>query len=423
MKVRYIYSACVVVTTPDLTICSDPWFSPGIYDGSWFQYPPLPGDPVEVIGPVDYVYLSHIHPDHYDPPFLRRYLAHYPDATLLIGRTEPPYLANKLRIDGFRAESISSKVVGKTHLHVFANKAYEAENIDTAMVVSHGDQSVVNMNDNPVDTSQIDAIVGCCPGGRATVALLPYSGAGPYPQTYEFEDGLALEAAADKKKEQFIGAYSEYLTRLRPRKSLPFAGKYWLGGPLAALNPLRGVPDAVEVLRRFPEQTIVLADGGRAELELDSMTASAIRDEPYSEQRICEHLAGIDFRGYAYEREIQPVDERLLPIVPLLSAAVQKARQFSQVDGAYWFCFKLPDREQFLVVNVARGSEEPVRVEADVSRLEPRCEVFIDHRYMFGLLTRLYHWNNAAIGSQYRCRRVPNTFKREVFNVLNHLHV
>ena len=48
VKLRYIYSASVVVETPDLTILSDPWFTPAEY-GSWYHYPPLPKDPIEII--------------------------------------------------------------------------------------------------------------------------------------------------------------------------------------------------------------------------------------------------------------------------------------------------------------------------------------------------------------------------------------
>ena len=61
---------------------------------------------------------------------------------------------------------------------------------------------------------------------------------------------------------------------------------------------------------------------------------------------------------------------------------------------------------------------------SEVVELEPRCEIFIDPRYLFGLLTRLYHWNNAEVGSQYRARRVPealeagNAYRRDAFSFL-----
>ena len=52
-------------------VLCDPWLSEGIYYGSWFHYPPLDTD-VEAFGDVDYVYVSHIHPDHMDVATLRQ---------------------------------------------------------------------------------------------------------------------------------------------------------------------------------------------------------------------------------------------------------------------------------------------------------------------------------------------------------------
>ena len=37
--VRFIYSACIVTSTKDVSILHDPWFTEGIYDVSWFHYP------------------------------------------------------------------------------------------------------------------------------------------------------------------------------------------------------------------------------------------------------------------------------------------------------------------------------------------------------------------------------------------------
>ena len=42
MKLRYIYSACVLIETDTTKVLCDPWFTQGIYYGSWFQYPRLP---------------------------------------------------------------------------------------------------------------------------------------------------------------------------------------------------------------------------------------------------------------------------------------------------------------------------------------------------------------------------------------------
>ena len=49
----------------------------------------------------------------------------------------------------------------------------------------------------------------------------------------------------------------------------------------------------------------------------------------------------------------------------------------------------------------------------------PRSEIIIDKRYLFGLITCVYHWNNAEVGSQYMVRRIPNEFNSKAQRFLD----
>ena len=72
--------------------------------------------------------------------------------------------------------------------------------------------------------------------------------------------------------------------------------------------------------------------------------------------------------------------------------------------------------EEFYCFDVA-GDDDIVRLKANelAEKCYPRHEIYIDPRYLFGLLTRLYNWSNASIGSQYFCSRKPDTFDRNIF--------
>ena len=184
MKLRYIYSACVVVETPNVIVLSDPWFTPAEY-GSWHHYPPLPRDPVEVIGKVDLIYISHLHSDHYDPLFLRRYLKKFPDTRIIISETRHKMLEHRMLLDGFKPNVFSDETFDETRIILTVN-AYDEIEGDTGCLIIHKDLSVANMNDCGIDQKQINFIRKNCPNGHPTVALLTYAGAGPYPQTYYF---------------------------------------------------------------------------------------------------------------------------------------------------------------------------------------------------------------------------------------------
>mgnify|MGYP001226258920 CR=1 FL=1 len=79
------------------------------------------------------------------------------------------------------------------------------------MVVTHNAKSVANLNDNRIDEEQIVKIKSVCANRHPTVSLLPWVGAGPYPQTYKFVDSENREAAAESKGIQFLHNYEKNL--------------------------------------------------------------------------------------------------------------------------------------------------------------------------------------------------------------------
>jgi UDP-MurNAc hydroxylase len=420
MKVRYVYSACVVIESPDLRILCDPWFTPGAYDGSWYQWPAI-DSPIDTIGPVDLIYISHIHPDHYDPDFLRHYLGRFPNARIVIGRQPPPILERKLAADGFGFEVLQHRRFGATDLWVLTNCA-RTVNIDTALIVRWEQQSVVNLNDNPFDPTQVAAIRALTQGSTI-FALLPYGGATAHPQTFAFATEADLLEAARAKERHFLDIFHQYIDALDPHKVLPFAGQYWLGGPLRQLNKYRGIPDALTAAEEASGRGVVLADGGEAYFDLDDMTASDLRTEPYNPRAAEAYLASMAFPGYTYERELRPDPGRAWPLLSLLNAALPQARKRKLVQSTHWFCLHADGEPGVLTFDAANSEPATVSDPAILESLTPRLEIVIDPRYLFGLLSRMYHWNNALIGSHYRCKRVPDVFRRDAFDFLDYLQV
>ena len=126
--------------------------------------------------------------------------------------------------------------------------------------------------------------------------------------------------------------------------------------------------------------------------------------------------------GYAYETELLPAGGRSLPLVPLLRASVRNARQAASlaISKPYWICIKPHSLDRWLSFDVSQGD---VHVVDDPEELTPRWEINLDDRHLFGLLTRLYHWQNAGIGAHLEYRRVPDVYDRSTAHFLNFLHV
>ncbi len=424
INVKYIYSACVITTTPDLCILHDPWFTEGIYDGSWFQFPKIE-NPFESIGDVDFIYISHIHPDHYDSDFLKKYFEKYGTKKILIADHSPNHLAGKMRADGMQPTILKDKLtIGNTTVEIVPHKTGSISDIDSAIVIKYYSSSkkqhcVVNANDIIFDegmSSNLKSIAN-----EVDILLCGYTGAGPYPQTYFDASDNQINVEANNKKLAFFERYKMLVKTIDAKVNIPFAGKYILGGKLAGINNFRGVADPVEVLD-FDEKAVVLADNG-GEINTSNLIPNLIRTNKYDEREKIKRIEEIKTIRMDYERLIAAEEIWQLPLKRLLFSASRNAVSKSECDEDYFFCIALPN-EQVAVINANKNESKSLSfVENSVSLPTPRSEIIIDPRYLFGLLTNIYHWNNAEVGSQYNTRRTPNSYNRKAQAFLNYLAI
>ena len=411
IKVTYYYSACVAITTPDVSILCDPWFTDGIYDGSWYQYPKIK-NPIELIGKHDIIYVSHIHPDHYDPKFLREYLEFYPNAKIY---THEFILKRKLLADGFKDFLLSQcewLIKGSTKALIIKNDTGSISDIDTALVVKYKDHAVVNMNDNAYYQPQIDAIKEFAP--KIDIALLGHTGAGPYPQTY-YKDIDILEEKAEAKKQEFFDRYKKMAGALDAKINIPFAGQYILGGKLSHLNKYRGVSDAVEMLPLDPN-ALVLEQG--ASVDTKTFVPTAERVKLFDEQHMTAYASSI-VEPMDYMRDFKYLPPDKIQWGRLLGKAAKNAMEKSEFNGKYCIYIKFVDKCYEINLETKEAGFIPKdKIGGRAYRL-PYSIIEIDYRYLFGLLTGIYHWNNAEVGSQYMTTRAPDMFNREVQRFLN----
>ncbi len=420
---RYIYSACVVIETADIVLLCDPWFTDGVYDGSWYHFPKV-DDPMPAIGDVDYIYISHIHPDHYDPDFLRAYEQRFGPKEYLVAPRPYPYLERSLRGAGFSVHAPEEALqFGLTSVSAIPIRPEDPSEIDSALSVEYQDgagrrHSVLNVNDIVFDDELLSSLSSRFP--RPDILLLGYTGAGPYPQTYFDLDDPLLPVEAAKKREAFFDRYRRNIDAFQARINIPFAGKYLLGGERTGLNDYRGVADAVEVTA-FDHRAVVLTDLV-GEISTTDLIPSSIRTEPYKRAAYVERCLEISNGSMAYEL----IGKELIPSIPfemLLMKAYQRARSRSAAETDHFFAIHLPDG-RIAELNANKNAVHGFQIlEENAILHEPRSEIFIDPRYLFGLLTGLFHWNTAEVGSQYDVRRSPNVFKREAQQFLNFLSI
>ena len=71
MQITFLGQAGLFVETKGVSILCDPWFNPSFF-GAWYPFPANDGIDPERIGHPTYLYVSHLHHDHFDPRYLRR---------------------------------------------------------------------------------------------------------------------------------------------------------------------------------------------------------------------------------------------------------------------------------------------------------------------------------------------------------------
>jgi len=418
MKLTYFYSATVSIQTDNLLILCDPWFTQGAYDGSWFHFPREIDNPIEDVGgeKIDYIYISHIHPDHYDPKFLHNFLIKYPNVKIIIADFNVNVLAKEMDKDNIPYEIISEIKKGNTSIKLFPCHSHKYD-IDSALVIKDSRTVIANLNDNPYNEEQLNRIKEYAK--KIDIALLPYAGAGPFPQTYYETTSSVLQEKMKEKEIRFIDEYLDFKNFLQPKKSLPFAGSYVLGGKLSYLNSYLGVPDATKILDYDPD-AFILNDGGKAYFDTDTMQASDLRTVPYKKEILDTYLLKISNETMHYEKDFAGFNPEKIDFSSLFKIAYKNALSHSLCKTDYYYCFF--NNEQYTTINANPDNPTIDRTD-NVKQYLPRSELYIDIKYLFGLLHKTYHWNNAEVGSHVMVKRYPDEFDRFAQIFLNYLHI
>lgn len=121
-----------------------------------------------------------------------------------------------------------------------------------------------------------------------------------------------------------------------------------------------------------------------------------------------------------YEIFFNDLDVLKIPFGKMLSTAYKNAAKNFTYQEDYWFCLRL--QEEWFVMN-CNAENATCRIEKISPKMTPRSEIYIDLKYLYGLLTGIYHWGNAEVGSQFMTRRHPDIYNEEVQNYLNFLHL
>ncbi|MGH3740020.1 MAG: Rieske 2Fe-2S domain-containing protein [Micromonosporaceae bacterium] len=291
MRVTGTGHAGMLIETRAGSILCDPWVNPA-YFASWFPFPDNSSLDWDRLGQCDFLYVSHLHRDHFDAKNLREKISK--KATVLLPDYPTSELEDELRELGFR-DFIKTDNRGVVELGDGVRMMIEALTSptdgpigDSSIWVDDNGVRLLNQNDaRPADLGRFAEL------GHVHAHMLQFSGAIWYPMVYELPTAAKTAFGKQKRERQFDRTV-RYIDDLKASWVFPIAGPpCFLDDELWQFNdiPHNGSRDEGNI---FPDQQVfldhmtglgrdngvLLMPGTTAEITVDDCAATHPVDDP-----------------------------------------------------------------------------------------------------------------------------------------------
>ncbi len=310
MRITGTGHASMRIDTAAGSILCDPWVNPA-YFASWFPFPDNSQLDWESLGRVDYLYVSHLHRDHFDAEHLKRCVSK--KATVLLPEYPTSELEDQLRELGFT--SFLRTVTNEVHeldggLKIMIQALtgpMDGPIGDSSLWIEHDGVRLLNQNDaRPSDLSTFAEL------GHVHAHMLQFSGAIWYPMVYELPDAAKTAFGKQKRDRQFDRTF-RYIDDLKADHVFPIAGPpCFLDDALWQFNDIFDdegniFPDQQRFIEEYAKvggtNAIVLLPGSTTELTASSAQTSHPVDD------VSDFFAHKEEHLRAYQERQRPVIE------------------------------------------------------------------------------------------------------------------
>jgi UDP-MurNAc hydroxylase len=220
MRVTGVGHAGLYIETVAGSVLCDPWRTPAFF-GSWFPFPDNSHLDWDSFGQADYLYISHLHRDHFDPELLRRHVRN--DITVLLPEYPTDELERELTALGFRSflRTQSGIPVHRDGLRIMITSLTGPSDGpigDSALSLDDGRTVILNQNDaHPLDIEQLRDF------GEVHGYFTQFSGAIWWPMVYDLPEAARKEFARRKRAGQTDRAL-RYIDAVGAAHVFPTAG-------------------------------------------------------------------------------------------------------------------------------------------------------------------------------------------------------
>jgi len=220
VRITTLGHAGLHIDTAHGTILCDPWVNPAFF-ASWFPFPDNRQLDWDALGSVDYLFISHLHRDHFDPEHLASYVSR--DAVVLL----PDYPTNELERSlerlGFtnfmRFTNNRPEKLGDLSLMISSLVAPTDGAVgDAALSIDDGSARILNQNDAKI--TDFDPLREF---GPYDAHFVQFTGANWWPWVYDLSEA-AKKTFGGAKRQNGLDRARRFAQTVGARYVVPSAG-------------------------------------------------------------------------------------------------------------------------------------------------------------------------------------------------------
>lgn len=151
--IKFINHASVVISNNNKSILTDPWYQGSAFDDGWsLLYENEDRDIRSVLENIDYIWISHEHPDHFSVTFFKNYeeIIKRRNIKIIFQKTRDGRVISYLKFKKFIYIELDDNQNFKIDNN-FDIKIQKSDFYDSALIIKIGDKKIFNLNDCPLN--------------------------------------------------------------------------------------------------------------------------------------------------------------------------------------------------------------------------------------------------------------------------------
>lgn len=445
MIIRKLGSATVLIEHKGTRILCDPWLTDGVYYGSWHNYPPVDASTYDLTN-LDYIYISHIHPDHFDAKtmelldprtpvlihtfqkkFLKANIERLGFSVIELENGTPFKAGADLELQIFAADNCNPQLCGRMFGCVTGDENGSMQ-IDSLCVFKTENHVVVNTNDCSFAIAEEALRVVKKQNPNVDLALVGYTSASLFPHCMLDFDDDQMAAGIEWAKHVGLSNGLEIVKVLAPKFFMPFAGTYILGGSLHELNDNLPLPELEEAAA-----FIAQADTGGFNKTKPVLlnynetfnVSTGHQSKPYqpaSPSERDDYIKKIASRSvYEFSQDPVPTNAEIVSLMNTARIRLRRKQVETNLVDHTNIIFDLPEGGYAML----SLDQDNIQLIDRYNELENYMRFKIDGRLLKRVLMgpKYANWNNLEIGAHLGFARKPDVYRPEVHVLINAFHV